>query len=86
MAAIFTNHCRSELAKIRAVYTRQEITKLFRAINAIERDPMLPGSGLSYHDPEDLNARMYRIPPFIIFYSPKSQGVIEFTNVWHPRS
>jgi len=78
-----TLHCQSVLKRIRTVCPRQDVSLLFRALRAIAQNPLLPGSGLSFHDPADPKARLYRVSSkFLIFYHVTDQGVVEFTDVW----
>jgi hypothetical protein len=79
----FTLHCQTALKQIRATCSRQDISLLFRALRAIATNPLLPGSGLSFHDPADPKARLYRVSAkFLIFYHMTDQGTVEFTDVW----
>jgi hypothetical protein len=84
----FTPHCHAVLQQIRTTYPRRELTPLFQATRHLAVDPLLPGSGLSYHDPQYPEARFYRVPSsrsssqFTIFYRVADDGIVIFTNVW----
>ena len=86
----FTPHCRAVLQQIRTAYARQQLTPLFQALRAIAANPLLPGSGLSYHDPTHPTDRLSRVPSalfspsFLIFYRARDDGTVLFTNVWPP--
>jgi hypothetical protein len=85
----FTPQCLTALKEIRATYPSSRTTLLFRAMRQIADNPRLPGSGLSYHDPQQPDARFYRVPPLnsplklTIFYRVTAPGIVEFTNVWY---
>jgi len=86
----FTPHCRAVLQQIRAAYSRQQLAPLFQALRAIAANPLLPGSGLSHHDPAHPKDRLYRVPAalfslqFVIFYRVTDDGRVLFTSVWPP--
>jgi hypothetical protein len=76
--------------QIRAAYSRQQLAPLFQVLRAIAANPLLPGSGLSHHDPAHPKDRLYRVPAalfspqFVIFYRVTDDGRVLFTNVWPP--
>ena len=78
--------CIAALRQIKAIHSRRDYNLLIRTLNRIAANPMLQGSGVSYHDPAHPDARFYRIPQlpkFMVFHRIGDDGMVEFTDVWH---